>query len=56
MPEGGVDFLLGLTLAITWPPRAKKFNKDHQGAAQVYGIVGKPYTDGRIKTFTGNSP
>ena len=31
----------GITLAITWPPKARKLNKDHQGAAQVYGIVSR---------------
>ena len=29
------------TLAITWPPRARKLNKDLQGAAQMYGNVSR---------------
>lgn len=29
------------TLAITWPQRARKINKQHSGAAQVYGIVSR---------------
>ena len=33
--------LTSLMLAITWPPRARKFNKEHQEAAQVYGIVSR---------------
>jgi hypothetical protein len=28
------------TLAIAWPPEDWKINGDHQGAAQVNGIVG----------------
>jgi hypothetical protein len=32
-----------LTLAITWPLRAKVLNKDHSGAAQMYGIVSRVY-------------
>jgi hypothetical protein len=32
--------LIRLTLAITWPPKDWKINGDHQGAAQVNGIVG----------------
>jgi hypothetical protein len=30
-----------IALAITWPPRAKSFKRNHQGAAQVYGIVSR---------------
>jgi hypothetical protein len=32
-----------VTLAITWPLRAMVLNKDHSGAAQVYGIVSRVY-------------
>jgi hypothetical protein len=36
----GVMLQSQLTLAITWPPTATNFNKDHQGA-QVNGIVSR---------------
>ena len=30
-----------ITLAITWPPNARNTKRDHEGAAQVYGIVSR---------------
>ena len=32
---------VSITLAITWPQSARKINKEHVAAAQVYGIVNR---------------